>query len=54
MLERDEFNFSVNQQFGEVPIATVRKYLTDIMVEQKQRLDTGSDHVQRINLAARV
>ena len=56
MLERDEFNFSVNQQFGDVPIAVVRRYLTEIMVEQKQRLhiDTGPDHVQRLNLALRV
>ena len=53
MLERDEFNFSVNQQFGEVPVAQVRHHLTEIMVKQKQRLDTGEDHVQRINLAAR-
>jgi len=54
MLERDEFNFSVNQQFGDVPVALVRHYLAEIMVEQKRRLDTGSDHVQRLNLALRV
>ena len=54
MLERDEFNFSVNQQFGDVSIDRVRHYLTTIMVEQKQRLHIGADHVQRLNLALRV
>ena len=54
MLERDEFNFSVNQQFGDVSIDLVRRYLTKIMVEQKQRLYIGPDHVQRLNLALRV
>ncbi|GAC1646759.1 MAG: hypothetical protein NVS4B12_14040 [Ktedonobacteraceae bacterium] len=54
MLERDEFNFSVNQQFGDVSIDRVRQYLTEIMVEQKQRLHTEPDHVQRLNLALRV
>jgi anaerobic magnesium-protoporphyrin IX monomethyl ester cyclase len=38
MLERDEFNFSVNIQFGEVPPSIVRNYLTEIMVMQRQRL----------------
>ena len=38
MLERDEFNFSVNLQFGEVPIARVREVLTRITSQQKQRL----------------
>lgn len=53
MLERDEFNFSVNQQFGEVPISVVRDHLTQIMVEQKRRLPGGPDHVQRLSLALR-
>jgi anaerobic magnesium-protoporphyrin IX monomethyl ester cyclase len=38
MLERDEFNFSVNIQFGDVPLSVVRQTLTRITVEQKQRL----------------
>jgi radical SAM superfamily enzyme YgiQ (UPF0313 family) len=38
MLDRDEFNFSVNLQFGEVPIPEVRKALSDVMIEQKRRL----------------
>jgi len=53
LLERDEFNFSVNQQFGEVPISFVRERLTLIMMEQKERLSTGPDHVQRLHLALR-
>ena len=53
MLERDEFNFSVNLQFGEVSISQVRECLTEIMVEQKQRSSVSLDHVQRINLAMR-
>lgn len=53
MLERDEFNFSVNLQFGEAPIAQIRQHLTAITVEQKHRLASGSDHVQRINLGQR-
>jgi len=38
MLDRDEFNFSVNLQFGEVPIRRIRETLTRITVEQKKRL----------------
>ncbi len=38
MLERDEFNFSVNLQFGEAPLAYVREVLTRITFQQKQRL----------------
>lgn len=53
MLERDEFNFSVNLQFGDVPIALVRHHLTEITVEQKRRLPTP-DHVQRMHLALRI
>jgi hypothetical protein len=47
MLERDECNFSVNLQSGDVPVETIRTYLTRITVEQKQRLSSGPDHVQR-------
>lgn len=51
LLERDEFNFSVNLQFGEAPVALVRHYLSTIMTEQKQRLGLNGlqsrDHVQR-------
>lgn len=54
MLERDEFNFSVNLQFGEVPIPIIRHSLTEIMVEQKRRIRSDVDHVQRVNLAVRV
>lgn len=53
MLERDEFNFSVNLQFGEVPVETIQDYLTRITIEQKQRLSLGPDHVQRLHLGAR-
>lgn len=42
MLDRDEFNFSVNLQFGDVPIHVVRETLTRITVEQKQRLQPRS------------
>lgn len=38
MLDRDEFNFSVNLQFGEVPIDQVRETLTRITLAQKQRM----------------
>lgn len=38
MLERDEFNFSVNLQFGEASLAYVRETLTRITLQQKQRL----------------
>ncbi len=49
MLERDEFNFSVNLQFGEVPIPEVRKALSEIMIEQKQRLlaDKERENLQK-------
>lgn len=53
MLERYEFNFPVNLQFGEVPVAQIRQHLTAITVEQKQRLTSGPDHVQRMNLGQR-
>jgi radical SAM superfamily enzyme YgiQ (UPF0313 family) len=38
MLDRDEFNFSVNLQFGEVPIDKVRETLTRITLAQKHRM----------------
>lgn len=54
MFERDEFNFSVNLQFGEVPIHSLRTSLTAITLEQKQRLLSGPDHVQRAHLGLRL
>lgn len=55
MLDRDEFNFSVNLQFGDIPIHVVRETLTRITVEQKQRLgQRSSDHVQRFHLGVRL
>lgn len=55
MLDRDEFNFSVNLQFGDVPIHVVRETLTRIIVEQKQRLRQRlPDHVQRLHPGARL
>lgn len=47
MLERDEFNFSVNLQFGDVPVQLVRDHLTHITTQQKKRLPAVRDHVQR-------
>jgi len=37
MRERDEFNFSVNLQFSEVPVEYVRKRLTELTREQFER-----------------
>ncbi|MCW2982943.1 MAG: Radical [Conexibacter sp.] len=37
MRERDEFNFSVGIQFGEVPVEEVRRALVRITVEQRAR-----------------
>jgi radical SAM superfamily enzyme YgiQ (UPF0313 family) len=37
MRERDEFNFSVNIQFGEADVATVRERLVDLAREQHDR-----------------
>ncbi len=48
LLERDEFNFSVNIQFGDVPVDTVRHHLSKIMISQKKRLP-ATDHVQRFS-----
>jgi radical SAM superfamily enzyme YgiQ (UPF0313 family) len=38
LLERDEFNFSVNIQFGEVPVRRVRAEVAHLMEIQKSRL----------------
>ena len=43
MLDRDEFNFSVNLQFGDVSIPVIRETLTRITLEQKQRLHQRSN-----------
>lgn len=37
LLDRDEFNFSVNLQFGEVPVERVREVVAGLTQEQKQR-----------------
>src|SRR6185295_8867042 len=47
LLERDEFNFSVNRQFGEATVHEVRTALGSIMTEQKTR-HFQHDHVQRV------
>ena len=47
LLDRDEFNFSVNIQFGDVPLALVRQRLSEVLEEQKARLPVRSPHVQR-------
>jgi len=47
LLDRDEFNFSVNRQFGEASVPEVRAALTAVMAEQKDRLPQR-DHVQRL------
>jgi len=39
LLERDEFNFSVNIQFGEVPLHRVRAEVARLMETQKSRLE---------------
>ena len=41
MRGRDEFNFSVNIQFGEAPIREVRALLTALSREQYQRSPAG-------------
>jgi len=38
LLDRDEFNFSVNLQFGDVPVSRVRKEVAELMELQKRRL----------------
>jgi len=38
LLERDEFNFSVNIQFGEVPVFRIRDEVTRLMENQRRRL----------------
>ena len=52
LLDRDEFNFSVNLQFGEAPIAQIRAALSEVMRLQKQRLRGTQvcDHVQRLRM----
>jgi len=47
LLDRDEFNFSVNRQFGEATVTEVRNALTGLMTEQQQRVPQR-DHVQRL------
>lgn len=47
LLDRDEFNFSVNIQFGEAPLDLVRTRLTQILEEQKRRLPVRTEYVQR-------
>jgi radical SAM superfamily enzyme YgiQ (UPF0313 family) len=47
LLDRDEFNFSVNRQFGEATVTEVRTALTGVMTEQHQRVPQR-DHVQRL------
>jgi hypothetical protein len=41
MRGRDEFNFSVNIQFGEATVAEVRQQLTELSREQYQRSVTA-------------
>jgi anaerobic magnesium-protoporphyrin IX monomethyl ester cyclase len=41
MRERDEFNFSVNIQFGEATVAEVRDVLRQLAVEQFDRRATA-------------
>ena len=43
LLDRDEFNFSVNIPFGDVPIARIRKEIGKLMEIQKHRLGAMSD-----------
>ena len=38
LLERDEFNFSVNIQFGDVPVQRVRATVAHLMEIQKSKL----------------
>jgi anaerobic magnesium-protoporphyrin IX monomethyl ester cyclase len=48
LLDRDEFNFSVNLQFSEVPLGVVRGHVAEIMREQKSFTgQQGSDFVRR-------
>ena len=42
MLGRDEFNFSVNVQFGETTVDEVRDRLTELSREQYRRSATVS------------
>jgi anaerobic magnesium-protoporphyrin IX monomethyl ester cyclase len=47
LLDRDEFNFSVNIQFGDAPLTLVRSRLSEVLEEQKARTPIRTDHVQR-------
>ena len=38
LIERDEFNFSVNVQFGDVPVSRIRNEVARLMQAQKERL----------------
>ncbi len=42
LLDRDEFNFSVNIPFGDVPVAHIRKEIGKLMEIQKHRLGVMS------------
>jgi anaerobic magnesium-protoporphyrin IX monomethyl ester cyclase len=39
LLDRDEFNFSVNIQFGEVPVQRIREEVARLMAMQKEKLN---------------
>jgi radical SAM superfamily enzyme YgiQ (UPF0313 family) len=47
LLDRDEFNFTTDLTFGEVPLAELRRNLSTIMREQKLRLGRDEDFVSR-------
>ncbi len=46
LLERDEFNFSVNIQFGEVPVERVRSEVARLMEAQKFKLAPSNIHAR--------
>ncbi len=39
LYDRDEFSYSVNQQFGDIPLEEVRRVLNELMIEQHLRLE---------------
>ena len=45
LLDRDEFNFTTDLTFGEVPLPELRRNLGTIMREQKLRLGRDEDSV---------
>lgn len=47
LLDRDEFNFTTDLTFGEVPLAELRRNLGSIMREQKLRLGRDENSVSR-------